>query len=183
MSGTVKVNNVQLGDSATAANNFVLSVPATPDGTVKLSRGNVGATTQDVLTVDANGKVTINPASLTLANPIVLGYGVGAGGGVTQLTSKATAVTLNKPTGLITMNNASLAANSAVAFQFNNSLITAESIPVVVIYDSVGADGIYSVQVTNVRAGYCLIVLRNHTASTVADAVSLNFAIISGART
>lgn len=54
---TLKTNSVQIGQSTTAANNFVLSVPATPDGTLKISRGNVGATTQDVLSIGADGRV------------------------------------------------------------------------------------------------------------------------------
>jgi hypothetical protein len=48
-------NSIQLGDSATATNNFVLQTAL--DGTAKLSRGNVGATTQDVLTVGADGLI------------------------------------------------------------------------------------------------------------------------------
>ena len=56
MAGTLKVNQVQLGDNSTAANNFVWQTNA--DGTAKLARGNVGATTQDILTVDANGLIT-----------------------------------------------------------------------------------------------------------------------------
>ncbi|MDL2342439.1 MAG: hypothetical protein QFB87_05175 [Patescibacteria group bacterium] len=55
MAGQVTVNAVQLGDSATAANNFVVSVPTPPNGTIKISKGNVGATTQDVLAIDASG--------------------------------------------------------------------------------------------------------------------------------
>jgi hypothetical protein len=56
MAGVTKTN-LQIGDSGTATQNFTLSVPAVPDGTVKLARGNHGATTQDVLTVDASGVV------------------------------------------------------------------------------------------------------------------------------
>jgi hypothetical protein len=56
MAGVTKTN-LQIGDSGTATNNFTLSVPAVPDGTVKLARGNHGATTQDILTVDASGVV------------------------------------------------------------------------------------------------------------------------------
>ena len=48
-------NSIQLGDSATATNNFVLQTAL--DGTAILSRGNVGATTQDVLTVGADGLI------------------------------------------------------------------------------------------------------------------------------
>ena len=47
----------QLGLSGDPAKNFTLSVPAAPDGTMKLARGNAGATTQDIMTVDAAGKV------------------------------------------------------------------------------------------------------------------------------
>lgn len=46
----------QLGLSSTATQNFTLTAAAA-DGTLKLARGNAGATTQDILTVDANGVV------------------------------------------------------------------------------------------------------------------------------
>lgn len=55
MAGLTKTQ-VQLGDSATATQNFVLT-SAAQDGTMKLARGNYGATTQDIMTVDAAGKV------------------------------------------------------------------------------------------------------------------------------
>lgn len=53
----LKSNSVQIGQSVTATNNFTLSVPASPDGTIKLARGNSGATTQDVLTINSSGVV------------------------------------------------------------------------------------------------------------------------------
>jgi len=59
----LKSNSVQIGQSATATQNFTLSVPSSPDGTIKLARGNSGATTADVLTVDASGNVTTTLAS------------------------------------------------------------------------------------------------------------------------
>ena len=64
----LKSNSVQIGQSATATNNFTLSVPSSPDGTIKLARGNSGATTQDILSVNASGAVTItNGGAITLA--------------------------------------------------------------------------------------------------------------------
>ena len=54
----LKANSVQIGQSSTATNNFTLSVPSSPDGTIKLARGNSGATTADVLTVNASGAIT-----------------------------------------------------------------------------------------------------------------------------
>jgi hypothetical protein len=53
----IKANAVQVGQSPTATQNFTLAVPSSPDGTIKLARGNAGATTQDVLSVDANGNI------------------------------------------------------------------------------------------------------------------------------
>ena len=58
----LKFIKAQLGISNTPANNFTLDASA-QDGTMKLSRGNAGATTQDVLVVDAAGKVTFPAGS------------------------------------------------------------------------------------------------------------------------
>ena len=55
MAGKIVVNSVQLGDNAAASNNFVLQTNV--NGTAKLARGNVGETTQDILTIDGNGRV------------------------------------------------------------------------------------------------------------------------------
>lgn len=52
----LKMILAQLGLSATPANNFTLDASA-DNGTMKLARGNAGATTQDIMTVDADGKV------------------------------------------------------------------------------------------------------------------------------
>jgi hypothetical protein len=54
---TLKTNNVQVGQSVTATNNFTLYQPATPDGTVRLGVGNTGATTADVITATSAGNV------------------------------------------------------------------------------------------------------------------------------
>ena len=54
----IKANAVQIGQSPTATQNFTLAVPSSPDGTIKLARGNSGATTQDVLNVSNAGVVS-----------------------------------------------------------------------------------------------------------------------------
>jgi hypothetical protein len=56
----LKSNSVQIGQSVTATNNFTLSVPSSPDGTIKLARGNSGATTADVLNVASDGRLSFN---------------------------------------------------------------------------------------------------------------------------
>jgi hypothetical protein len=57
---TLKTNNVQVGQSVTATNNFTLYQPSSPDGTVRLGVGNSGATTADVITVSST---TVNVAA------------------------------------------------------------------------------------------------------------------------
>lgn len=52
----IKALMAQFGKSVTAANNFTLDASAN-NGTMRLARGNAGATTQDVLLVAADGKV------------------------------------------------------------------------------------------------------------------------------
>jgi len=54
----LKANSVQIGQSTTGTNNFTLSVPSSPDGTIKLARGNSGATTADILSINASGVIT-----------------------------------------------------------------------------------------------------------------------------
>lgn len=57
---TVKTNNVQVGQSVTATNNFTLYQPSTPDGTVRLGVGNTGATTADVASFNSSGVFAFN---------------------------------------------------------------------------------------------------------------------------
>jgi len=64
----LKSNSVQIGQSTTGTNNFTLSVPSSPDGTIKLARGNSGATTADILSVSSTGAITgatINGGAIT----------------------------------------------------------------------------------------------------------------------
>jgi hypothetical protein len=49
------IDTVQLGSSATATQNLVIKT--NKDGTFTIARGNDGATSQDIVTIDANGKV------------------------------------------------------------------------------------------------------------------------------
>lgn len=64
MAGALKINSLQLGDSSTPSHNFVLRTNV--DGTVTLARGNIGETTQDILTIGADGTVKL-PASIVPA--------------------------------------------------------------------------------------------------------------------
>lgn len=61
----IKAIKHQLGLSVTPANNFTWDASA-DNGTAKLARGNAGATTQDIMTVDAAGKVTFPQNAQTI---------------------------------------------------------------------------------------------------------------------
>lgn len=108
------------------------------------------------------------------------GYATGAGGTVTQATSKSTGVTLNKLCGRITMHAAALAAAAEVAFTLTNSFIAATDV-VVVNVQSVGTVGAYFVEVGAVSAGSCSITLGNCSAGSLSQAVVLNFIVIKAA--
>ena len=123
------------------------------------------------------GAVTI-PGSLSLTGG-TLGYGTGAGGTVTQATSKSTAVTLNKPCGYITLHAASLAAGATVQFVFNNSLITYSDL-LHVQYDQVAASPDYNVWVSLMVGGQAFIVLKNISGGALAESFAIRFAVIKG---
>lgn len=105
-----------------------------------------------------------------------LGYGTGSGGAVTQITSKATGVTLNKPNGTITLNAAALAANTTVSFTLTSSSIAATDV-VHVQRVSGGTAGAYNVWCDSVAAGSCVICVRNISAGSLSEAVVLQFVI------
>lgn len=58
--------NLQIGDSGTASQNCTLT--ANGDGSFTLARGNIGATTDDLLTIDANGVSVVNQAYIKLSD-------------------------------------------------------------------------------------------------------------------
>jgi len=106
-----------------------------------------------------------------------LGYTTDAQGTVTQATSKATAVTLNKSAGRITLNAASLAATTNVSFTLNNSLISTND--VLILNVAAGATAAsYNLWVDSLNAGSASITLRNTTAGALAEAIVINFALI-----
>lgn len=76
MAGIIK-SHVQLGDSVTATQNFMLTAQAA-DGTMKLARGNNGATTQDIITVATDGNVQLTKTSSQSMVHLVTSNGYGS---------------------------------------------------------------------------------------------------------
>lgn len=112
-----------------------------------------------------------------------LGYGTGAGGTVTQLTSKSTTVTLNKPSGQITMNNAALAAGASVYFAVNNIVVdTSCAIVASIVGDgSIASVNNYEAIAIGCVNGYFWIRLTNKSAVSLSEAVKVQFDVLKGA--
>jgi len=128
----------------------------------------------------AIGVAYSDPEFTTMYASQEIGYAAGAQGTVTQATSKSTAVTLNKSAGRITMNGAELAANTAVSFTMNNSLISTND-TIIVNVSGGGTVGAYTTYISSMTLGSAVVTLRNLTGSALSEAVILNFAIIHGA--
>lgn len=109
-----------------------------------------------------------------------IGYGTGAGGAVTQITSKSTSVTVTGMSGEITMNNAALNAGVAVTFRVINSSVRAGDVPIACLA-SVGTAGTYRVEASNPsNLTDFYITVTNITAGNLSEAIKLNFIIFRG---
>ena len=129
-----------------------------------------------ILTIDTSFNVLV-----TL--PSGFGYGTGSGGTVTQLTSKSTAVTLNKPTGQITMNNAALAAGASVMFQVNCSVCSHYDVPIAAGAWTTVLPENYRIEATKISypSGVFFIKVTNVSGVSLSEDLTINFAILKGA--
>jgi hypothetical protein len=118
-----------------------------------------------------------------VANPT--GYSVGSGAAVTQQSNRTTGVTINAPTGTITTNNASLAAEATAKFTVTNNAVAIGD--VVVVSQQSGANGGGTiVHVTTVANGSFEIAVHNgNVAAGTAEtgAILINFVVLKGAST
>ena len=134
----------------------------------------------------STGMVMVTPVigaatgtSLTASGTIVstgtagVGYATGAGGAVTQLTSRTTGVTLNKTSGAVTMFNAA-GTTTAATFTVTNSTVAATD--VVILSQKSGTD-LYDLMVTAVAAGSFNLTFRT-TGGTTTETPVFNFAVI-----
>lgn len=105
-----------------------------------------------------------------------MGYTTGAGGTVTQATNKSTSVTLNKPCGQITMNNAALAAGAQVRFFVGNSTVGLYDVVSISLRDGF-SDSAYNIW-TSVATGAFYVNVKNISAGSLSEAIVLNFVVI-----
>jgi len=108
-----------------------------------------------------------------------IGYATGAGGSVTQLTSKSTGVTLSKQSGQITMDGAALAASTTVSFTLTNTILQSTDV-LILNHAGTGTAGAYLLN-AQVVGGSASINVRNVTLGSLSEAIVIHFIIISGA--
>ena len=134
-----------------------------------------GATTTPVAMVDVTGSVAATTTILSSGATSGVGYATGAGGTVTQLTSRTTGVTLNTVSGAITLVSA---AGSTLyqSFTVTNSAVAATD---VVIVNQKSGTNKYITLVTAVAAGSFDITFAT-TGGTTTEQPVFNFAVIKG---
>jgi hypothetical protein len=97
-------------------------------------------------------------------------------GAVTQLTSKATGVTLNKISGQVTLNNAALAAAAKVSFVVTDSFVAATDIISASVISG-GTANAYRASVTAIAAGSFTVTVENITAGSLSEAPVVGFLV------
>jgi hypothetical protein len=120
-----------------------------------------------------------NSQQVTAVSPTGgLGYGTGAGGTVTQATSRTTGVTLNKVTGAITLFSTTTSAGQVTTFTLTDSAINATD--TISCTQQTGA-GLYWCAATAMSAGSANISIYTPAAVGSAEAPVFNFTVTRGA--
>lgn len=191
-SNTIFNGNVGIGTQSPAAKLDVLAQNNATAETI-FRAGIAGVTNGLTITKDTSSGLTLSYTNQTSACLNIdssgnilsksptggLGYGIGAGGTVAQLTSKSTPVTLNKPSGYILTNNASLAAGATISFTVSNSIISAFDVVIANISGSTSAN--YSLSIGNGNNGLFTVNLKNISSGALAEALYITFEVIKGA--
>lgn len=108
-----------------------------------------------------------------------VGYRTGAGGAVTQITTRSTGVTLDKLCGTITTDATSLAAAAEATFVVTNAKVAAADVVVVCVKSGGTTPGSTIAVVTAVAAGSFSITVTNlHSATADTAALVINFVVI-----
>lgn len=168
---TTGASTLTIPDQAGVSSSFVLTTLAQTLTNKTLTAPVLGVATGTSLAT--SGLITSSSPSAGI------GYATGAGGAVTQSTSKATAVTASPNpslSGAITLNNAALAAATIVSFVFTNSGIAATDV-LILNHISGGTIGSYTLN-AQAAAGSATINIRNNTAGSLSEAVVIQYAVI-----
>jgi hypothetical protein len=121
----------------------------------------------------ATGTSLAATGAVTSSGTAGVGYATGAGGAVTQITSRTTGVTLDKTTGSITLVSAA-GSPTLASFTVTNSTVAATD--VIIINQKSGTD-LYEIAITAVAAGSFRVSFFSLVGTTTEQPV-FNFAVI-----
>lgn len=204
ITGSINISNANLsGGSVVGITDLAVLDGGTGASTPSAARANLGCgtmATQDANNVSItggtvsgitlsgtfNGITAISATELEAIQRLGYATGQGSGGAVTQLTSRTTGVTLNKPTGAITLFATGIAGHSADEFTLTNSFIGANDVVLACIKSgcAAGTRKYYQVHVVEVSAGSCIIAVGNLNNSAIAsESPVIQFTVIKGAIT
>ena len=161
---TAKIDDLAVTTGKLAANAVTLAkVVAAASNNTFLARSTAGAGNYEAVDTTTTG----------------LGFYTGAGGTVTQATSKATAFTLDKMCGQITTAGDSLTHSTVVSATWTNSKIAATDV-VIINHKSGGTVGAYTFNVSCGAGTATLYIQNNQTAGSLSDTLVLSFVVIKG---
>lgn len=117
---------------------------------------------------------------LLLRKKFGYGGGNGSGSSVTQITSRATGVTINAVTGLITTDTTSLAAEATAVFVVTNSQVEVGDVPVIAIRSGTNGGGTNAFVVGVAAGSFSIAVQNGNVAAGTAEtgAILINFAVV-----
>jgi len=168
---------VNTGDNSANSSTMYIGTTAHALNRASAAETLAGITLTTPVIGAATGTSLAATGALTSSGTAGIGYTTGAGGTITQATSKSTGVTLNKTCGTVIMNGAALAAATIVTFTVTNSTVAATDV-IHVQHDSVGTTGGYTIMPNTPAAGSFKISVRNNTAGSLSEAIVLRFAVI-----
>ncbi len=184
---TASTGTLTIADGKTVTVSNTITLAGTDSTTITLpSTSATMARTDAAQTFTGNQTFgTIIPTTITGGGAITsssalagIGYATGAGGTVTQITSRTTGVTLSKICGKVQTDPSSLAAGASATFTVTNTAVAIGDV-VVVSIRSGATNNETSVAVTAVAAGSFDITVHNQHASTAeTGAIVINFAVI-----
>lgn len=194
---SLTAGNVLIGNASNVPTSTALSgdVTVTSAGVTAIGAGvivnadiNASAAIADtkLATISTAGKVSgtaitsgdiASSGAIRHTGSVGVGYATGAGGTVTQATSRTTGVTLSKLSGAITLFSTTTTAGLVNVFTVTNTLVAATD-TIVLSHASGGTAGQYIIYVAAVAAGSFQIAVYTPAAQGTAAAPVINFAVI-----
>lgn len=187
-SGNFKISINAMSGSDLAYTTFAVKAAASGTGDFRFSGDSgiagvtIGADSTPTAMLDVRGAVASTGAVLSSSSSGGIGYATGAGGSVTQLTSKSTSVTLNKICGSIGVNGAALAAGARVTFAVSNSTVGVNDV-IRIMHNSGGTFGAYVFTPNTAGAGVFDLTITNISAGSLSEALGLKFVVIKSVET